>query len=527
MRAVTLLLGAFSCQLLGAGVHAQQGGRQLVVPRAQPSVLQLVSAFDARVTRPANLDWAADRSGQSVVQARYAAARPTDVSAAEFAWQCIAEDPGRCLRLSGGPTSFMVQDLPMSSGTGFVVDAAGTLLTNQHVIAPELLANDPDALGAFAAEDMHEMLRSVVRLVGAPAPRELLGALDATLLPWLLSTYRVSDITLHEVRVTTHLKPQALGMRLRLQVTPAAPQPDWKQSTVPCQVLVTGEVYPGRDVAVLRAADLADKLISLPLGDSRRTLPGTRIVALGFPGAAAETYGVDADAARFRVIAHDGIVDQRLPVKGGWEAFHMTAHTNHGDSGGPVLDESGHVIAMTVAGNPRAPAQNLSIPIEIARQQLQRANVVLWRNKVTETWNHACDELQANRVAEALPLFEEVNRLQGGWVLAGVGGLGTSQASDMIQMCRRELGLPEVGSLPVGVAPKPRAGLVPAPPSLGPQAAAPKPLLVRTTSAEEPWWETVWSAYRGLSLPLQVVLPIALLAGVFELLRRLHGWLTR
>ncbi|MEZ5964935.1 MAG: serine protease [Planctomycetota bacterium] len=360
MCAVPPSFGALAVCLLGTGVLAQQGGRSLVVARAQPSVLQLVAAFDARLTRPSTLDWLPDRNGKPAVPARYAATRPAGVSLAEFAWQCIAEDPGRCLRFAGPPTTLAVQDKPMSLGTGFVVDAAGTMLTNQHVIAAEQLEGDPNALAGFANDDMAEVLRSVVRLVGAPAPAGLLDALDATLVPWLRSHYVAGDIALHEVRVTTHLQPQTVGVRLRL-TSLSAPKPrDWKASTVPCQVLVTGEVYPGRDVAVVRAAALADKLISLPLGDSRRTIPGTRIVALGFPGAAAETYGVDADAARFRVIAHDGIVDQRLPVKGGWEAFHMTANINHGDSGGPVLDEAGQVIAINVAGNPNAPAQNLA-----------------------------------------------------------------------------------------------------------------------------------------------------------------------
>lgn len=521
MRAVSWLFGAFASLLLAVEVVAQQAARQLTVARAQPSVLRLVSAFDARVTRPSSLDWATDRSGRPVVQARQAAALAAGGAPAEAAWQCLAEDPGSYLAFGGAPSSFAVEDLPIASGTGFVVDAAGTLLTNQHVIDPELVAGDPDALASFAAEDLRGVLRGVVRLVGATPPPGLTDALDATLVPWLLSHYAVGDVTLHEVRVTTHLQPRTVGVRIQqLRITPAAaPQPDWKQSTVPCQVLVTGQVYPGRDVAVLRAATLADKLISLPLGDSRCTFPGTRIVALGFPGAAADTPGVDADAARFRVIAHDGIVDQRLPVVGGWEAFHMTAHTNHGDSGGPVLDESGQVIAITVAGNPNAPAQNLAIPIEIARQQLQRANVVPGRNQVTETWNRACDELQANRTAKALPLFEEVSRLQGGWAL---GGAGSSQAGEMIQLCRRELGLPEVTVLPSGVGLLPRPGSAPAPGARAP-AGSPKPLLLRSSPAPESWWDTAWRVYGDLSLGLQVLIPLALLAGLIGLVRRLLG----
>jgi serine protease Do len=143
--------------------------------------------------------------------------------------------------------------------------------------------------------------------------------------------------------------------------------------SVPAEIKAKGEVFPGKDVAVLKV-NLPDTLICLPLGDSDTIQPDTVVHAMGYPGAAI-LRGAMKEEAGYRVIVHEGRIDARLPMSGGWEGFHMTAETNHGDSGGSVLDDSGHVIALNVAGNDQAPAQNIAIPINMAKAFLTQAGV--------------------------------------------------------------------------------------------------------------------------------------------------------
>lgn len=488
------------------GATVPEPKRQLVVARAQPAVLQVISSFDVTLARLSDIGLQNGVDGKSVIASGFAAARAAGrlaagATQAQFGWQQIAADPERCLRMAGKQVSFVVRDRPYSTGTAFVIDDRGTLLTNQHVIAAEMLGNDGAALASFALEDVAGLMNALVKLVGGPPPNELDTALDETLLPWLLTKYSCTDVRLHEARIATHLLPGVLPVK-SLRVRPAPPSPEWKKSTVACEVLATGEVFPGKDLAVLRAPSLASRLISLPLGDSDRFILGSNVYALGFPGAAVSDV-VDADAARFRVITHDGIIDQRLPMKAGWETFHMTANINHGDSGGPVIDENGRVVAITVAGNERAPAQNVAIPINIAKTFLAQNKLTLGASgKVTETWQRACDAVQRERYAEALPLFEEVDRLQAGWMF--VGSRGGGQATEMIQHCRRELGLPVLeGKVGLG-------GLVgnPAPAATG-------------------WWPAIWKAVSDLPLYQKLMLGLVLLSALGVLFKVLRAGFAR
>ena len=445
-----LLFLVSGLSLLGSGCGGrtavpQESNRELVVARAQPSVLQVISSFDFTLTRLLQIRLRSGIDGKALVTTEFAAAKAsgkTGVGAtlAAFGWQRIATNPERYLQMAGTPTSFVVTDQPCSTGTAFSVDGAGTLLTNLHVISPDLLKDNQDVWLPCTAEDIDRLVAAIAKQLDGEPAAEVIEPLEQMLVPWLHKQYQCTSIKLSKVRVATHLMPRVLptlsSKRVLTVKPPPKPQASWKNSTVVCEVLAQGELFPGKDVAVLRAKDLATRLINLPLGDSSRVMAGTKVYALGFP-VAAVIDGVDPNAARFRVIAHDGIVDQRLPMLKGWEAFHMTANINHGDSGGPVVDEQGLVIAFTVAGNPNAPAQNLAIPIDIAKLFLAQARILTVESRVTQTWRQACEEFQARRFTKAMPLFEEVNRLQSGFPFGG--GQDSGQAAAMIQHCRDEI----------------------------------------------------------------------------------------
>ncbi|MEZ5964934.1 MAG: hypothetical protein R3F56_13925 [Planctomycetota bacterium] len=115
--------------------------------------------------------------------------------------------------------------------------------------------------------------------------------------------------------------------------------------------------------------------------------------------------------------------------------------------------------------------------------------------------------MQANRAAKALPLFEEVSKLQGSWAF----GASISQAADMIGFCRRELGLPEALAPGVGLGPRGAPKLQPGKPIL----------LTDRTLPPAPWWEVAWRVYRNLGLGPQILIPLALLSGLLALLRKI------
>jgi hypothetical protein len=96
------------------------------------------------------------------------------------------------------------------------------------------------------------------------------------------------------------------------------------------------------------SVDARDRLICVSLGDSNAVIPGSfPVQALGFPSTAFNPSLMAPDAA-YRVSRQNGQIDQIRPMKGGWNAFEMTARIYHDDSGGPVLDRWGSVISSPV-----------------------------------------------------------------------------------------------------------------------------------------------------------------------------------
>jgi hypothetical protein len=116
---------------------------------------------------------------------------------------------------------------------------------------------------------------------------------------------------------------------------------------------------PITDFAIVRVAGYA--LPRVLLGNSDRVKIGQRILVIGAP------LGLEATVS-------DGIVSAYRLV-GGVHLFQISAPASPGSSGGPVLTESGSVIALVVSGirGPGAENLNFALPINYLRGQLNLA----------------------------------------------------------------------------------------------------------------------------------------------------------
>jgi hypothetical protein len=99
----------------------------------------------------------------------------------------------------------------------------------------------------------------------------------------------------------------------------------------------------------------------------------TPIHAIGFPGAAFAST-LEDPRAEFDASNEPGEISQ-IKMSNWGVFFEMSALINHGDSGGPVIDRNGDVIAINVAFNNIAPGHNLAIPINAAQSFLKDAGV--------------------------------------------------------------------------------------------------------------------------------------------------------
>ena len=160
------------------------------------------------------------------------------------------------------------------------------------------------------------------------------------------------------------------------------------------------------------ASLLQDQLICLPLGDSSEVEQGTRVEAMGFPGVAFSPTSMNPQE-EYHVDAQDGQIAQTRSLTTRVDAFEMTANINHGDSGGPVLDSRGLVIAITVVVRENAPSHNLAIPINVAKELLRRAGITPDLGPLTAHWRNGVELFAAGQYPQAEQELETCAQMQG------------------------------------------------------------------------------------------------------------------
>lgn len=122
---------------------------------------------------------------------------------------------------------------------------------------------------------------------------------------------------------------------------------------IPCEVVYSGEEYP--DMAIIRAAEPFVGRTSLPIRlPSEEKDRGRIVYALGYPGVNDGTnlnfdnlslpYPADIED----VSITSGVFSHMAEMKtlGGFVHIETDARMNHGNSGGPLIDENGNVIGI-------------------------------------------------------------------------------------------------------------------------------------------------------------------------------------
>ncbi|MFI5401646.1 MAG: serine protease [Planctomycetota bacterium] len=407
---------------------------ELQVVAAQPAVFMITAYGDYELTYPEGVIVDVEKLGNDVAAARAAGAVPEGRSDAEHAWVLLAAAPDAYLATRGGTLSKSMVDRPYKSGTAFAVSREGILLTNAHVLTdpdPAQIPNTSAVLEMFQQSVQPVLLGLAEKLGGPPAEAQAVD-LATAVIDWWGRHCRATGKFRQARMVLKFDRPDrkfALGSASRFFSPPT-------EITAPLEVLAMGERAPGKDVAVLRArlqshdrerlkaagasddeiddlveAGSRDKLICLPLGDSSDVLPGARVQALGFPSDAFSAAWM-TEAAGYRVSAREGQIGQTKPVRGGYDMFEMSAGISKGDSGGPVIDAHGRVIAINVGGGDNN-ATTLAVPINVAREFLVKAGVKPDVGKLTERWTEGLAAFGSGDFAMASKLFDLIERFQG------------------------------------------------------------------------------------------------------------------
>jgi S1-C subfamily serine protease len=125
---------------------------------------------------------------------------------------------------------------------------------------------------------------------------------------------------------------------------------------------------PNADVALLRISPAGLTLRPLPLGSTREVKVGSPVAAIGSPFGEEQSLSIGVVSATQRSI--DSLTGFKI---GG--AIQTDAAINHGNSGGPLLDEAGRVLGINSqieSGNGDGSGVGFAVPIDVVRHSLEQ-----------------------------------------------------------------------------------------------------------------------------------------------------------
>jgi S1-C subfamily serine protease len=405
--------------------------QDMQVLSAEPGVFKVIQSVDAIISYPAvalkqSLIHSPLYESSSIVEQEAEQAGARDK--AGFCWDKVLSEPEKYLEA----TPKTITGAYGLAGSAFAVSNEGVLLTNAHVVA------DPTKekiLFTFYEIWLRQALDTISdALHGGPPTKFDKEEIANDLYTWYMSHGEASGKVNQTVVAINFGK-----MNLQELIESSSSSADILQKMltagpimIPVKVRAIGEVYPGKDVAVIQMSEtVKDKLICLPLGDSDLVVRGSTIHALGFPGGAFSKEVMKPEA-EFVVSAQPGEVVNKKPMIGDWDAFEMTAGINHGDSGGPVIDKNGNVIALNVAGT-NIPEHNLAVPINLAKTLLNQAGIHPDPGSLSTHWMSGLNLFSQGQYAAAEKEFQKIIDLQ--------GGPGSKWASpyvtDMLRLCEK------------------------------------------------------------------------------------------
>lgn len=122
-----------------------------------------------------------------------------------------------------------------------------------------------------------------------------------------------------------------------------------KTQAIRCDVIYITDDFP--DLAIIKASTTVPDRIALPFAKSNSAESGQKVYAIGFPGNA-DNVTNEISATVDKVTMTDGIISRivEAAAHGNTTVIQHNAMINHGNSGGPLVNERGEVVGINTYG---------------------------------------------------------------------------------------------------------------------------------------------------------------------------------
>jgi serine protease Do len=313
--------------------------------------------------------------------------------------------PSRDLQKLLGMGSAIVRGIgteDLFSGSGFVVNPKGTVITASHVVS--FTDDELEQLKAYAINKVF-----FEKLPSDPFTRQ--STRDPAWNKLLRDCY---DEVLCEITIKPVVRV----------ITPAQGE-EGRTRTLPATIATSSE-FEATDITILHID--ATNLPTAPLAKTTGDLqPGQAIIALGFPGSAAELLktGRTEPTPVFGTIS-----SMRSPKEGSGQVVQVDAKVETGMSGGPVVDDEGKVIGLiSFSGLEPIPFSEVELQAGIPTQgylrtvddihdALKKVGVSAERGEVDIAFAQAMNNYWTHHYGAAVALYQRVLNLSDGHLLA-------------------------------------------------------------------------------------------------------------
>ena len=314
-------------------------------------------------------------------------------------------------KVSAAETSTRVH---VGSGSGWYVDDKGTVVTNAHVVAADATDFESDALD--------EALKN---LLGA---LPVLSSSDDDIKAWLadpahvqtvaeaVKTFAAGSTTVDNVAgeydivdtVDDAISQDDFVKFVQYLASDESQKPEMPFKQAKLLRNGVGERTPGPDVALLRVDPGQD--FSLVPADRNPEIQDD-VIIVGYPGNLTEMTSDTTQNTTSGKITKLG-----TSVKGVKFLF-FDASTAQGNSGGPVLDKDGKVIALATIGTPgdnntTIAGENGGVAVSEVRPFLAKAEVAPKETKLTGDLRKVLSLMDAKRYRDATPILDSLIALK-------------------------------------------------------------------------------------------------------------------
>lgn len=231
---------------------------------------------------------------------------------------------------------------PLDSGSGFVVNDEGYIVTAYHVVGDPQAVQDNGVLRLMESGDIQQYLEraAVSGYVSRYNPQLGSELLNNTTGQGLIQTQPDANTTteLMNQRNLLHVKSAKQQIRVRLPGSSVG-------QYVNANLVDVGNPEKSEDMALIKINTFFIRLHPLTL-NSNTPILNQRIHIYGYPATKQGSYS-NFNSSSLKPNSSSGVVTNELPTNGTFY-YETTAQTTYGFSGGPVLDSNNEVLGILI-----------------------------------------------------------------------------------------------------------------------------------------------------------------------------------